>query len=99
MSAAAAATAGDWGEGGTRGALARGLTFTQVTRFAKDSVDAAVLEVLSLLNYILYEKTSEKQYPNGIRDKGRAGKDLVYFVTHAKAQRAGLKQPEVGHRL
>jgi hypothetical protein len=67
----------------------------EVTNFAKESADPAAQEVLELLRYILYEKSSEKEYPNGVRDKGRAGKDLLYFVTHTKAQQAELKQPEV----
>ena len=29
--------------------------------------------VKKYLNYVLYELASEEQYPNGIRDKGRAG--------------------------
>ena len=67
----------------------------EVRTFAQESQESAVREVQELLNYILYERSSEKEYPNGIRDKGRVGKDLVYFITHAKAQKAGLKQPEV----
>ena len=67
----------------------------EVSRFASGSNDPAVQEVKELLHYILYERASEKEYPNGIRDKGRPAVDLVYFITHSKAQRAGLKQPEV----
>jgi hypothetical protein len=67
----------------------------EVTNFAKEFEDPAAKEVLELLQYILYEKTSEKEYPNGTRDKGRVGKDLIYFITHTKAQQAQLKQPEV----
>jgi ankyrin repeat protein len=31
-------------------------------------------------NYVLYETCSEKQYPNGVRDQGRAGKSIDDFM-------------------
>ena len=31
-------------------------------------------------NYVLYETSSEKQYPNGVRDQGRAGKSIDDFM-------------------
>jgi hypothetical protein len=67
----------------------------EVTNFAKESADPAAQEVLELLHYILYETSSEKEYSNGLRDKGRAGKDLVDFITHSKAKQAQLREPEV----
>jgi hypothetical protein len=67
----------------------------EVKTFAEESADPAAQEVLELLKYILYEKSSEKEYPNGTRDKGRAGKKLMHFITHIKAQQAHLKEPEV----
>ena len=68
----------------------------EVTSFANsEGSRAEEKEVLELLNYILYEKAKEKEYPNGIRDKGREGCDLTYFETHDKAQEARLKPPEV----
>jgi hypothetical protein len=30
--------------------------------------------------YVLYETSSEKQYPNGVRDEGRTGKSIDYFM-------------------
>lgn len=48
-------------------------------------------EVKGWLNYIINEKTSEKPFPNGIRDKGRTGEeDLNYFFMHPNARMAGL---------
>jgi hypothetical protein len=32
------------------------------------------------LNYVLYETSSEKQYPNGVRDQGREGKSIDDFL-------------------
>ena len=31
-------------------------------------------------NYVLYETSSEKQYPNGVRDEGRAGKSIDDYM-------------------
>ena len=52
-------------------------------------------ELLEMLRYILHEETSEKEYVNGIRDKGRGRVDLSYFLMHSKAQEAHLIKPEV----
>jgi hypothetical protein len=57
--------------------------------------DEKCKEVLELLNYIRFEKSSEKEYPNGTRDKGRRGVNLIYFLTHKKAQEARLTEAEV----
>ena len=55
-----------------------------------------VAEIKALLHYILHEETSEKQYPNGIRDKGRPpGTRLEYFLTHENAKKARLTKSEV----
>ena len=67
----------------------------EVERFAEGSTDPAKKEVLELLNYILNEETSEKEYPNGIRDQGRKGKKLTYFLMHQAAQKAMLTLAEV----
>ena len=67
----------------------------EVERFAEGSTDPAKKEVLELLNYILNEETSEKEYPNGIRDQGRKGKKLIYFLMHQTAQKAMLTVAEV----
>lgn len=39
-------------------------------------------EAVEMLNYILYERASEKEYPNGIRDLGRNGERLADFCAH-----------------
>ena len=67
----------------------------EVKSFAEGSTDPAKKEVLELLNYILKEKTSEKKYPNGIRDEGRKGVELADFLTDKKAQKAHLTEAEV----
>jgi hypothetical protein len=51
--------------------------------------------VAKYLKYVLYEPASEKAYPNGIRDKGRAGKTLSYFAEHPFAKEADLDEAEV----
>lgn len=70
---------------------------------ASDFTDAPAAEceeLREIVHYILYEKTSEKAYPNGIRDQGRGSVRLSYFLTHSKAQKAGLDEAEVvGLRL
>eukprot|EP00283_Hemiselmis_rufescens_P027158 CAMPEP_0173468796 /NCGR_PEP_ID=MMETSP1357-20121228/77028_1 /TAXON_ID=77926 /ORGANISM="Hemiselmis rufescens, Strain PCC563" /LENGTH=1323 /DNA_ID=CAMNT_0014437019 /DNA_START=863 /DNA_END=4834 /DNA_ORIENTATION=- len=58
--------------------------------------DKEAREAEELLNYILYEGTSEKKYQNGIRDKGRkAGTKLEHFTSHEKAAIARLNPAEV----
>ena len=60
------------------------------------SDDAGVREVQELFNYIVKEGTSEKEYKNGIRDKGRPpGTRLDYFVSHPKARKAVLSAAHV----
>ena len=54
-----------------------------------------VREVLELLRYIRHEKTSEKRYPNGIRDRGRGAVTLDHFLNHDKAREAHLSEAEV----
>jgi len=57
---------------------------------------ADVREVLELFDYIVYQGAGEKEYANGIRDKGRKpGTRLDYFVSHPKAIEAGLKPAHV----
>jgi hypothetical protein len=51
--------------------------------------------VKKYLNYVLYELASEEQYPNGIRDKGRAGWKLSDFCLHPYAIEADLKEADV----
>ncbi|EOD40299.1 hypothetical protein EMIHUDRAFT_460356 [Emiliania huxleyi CCMP1516] len=50
-------------------------------------------EALSMLQYILHDPASEKEYPNGTRDAGRSGERLADFVAHADAQKAMLDEP------
>ncbi len=52
-------------------------------------------ELLDIVDYVINQKTSEKEYPNGIRDQDRNGVRPSYFVSHDNAQRAGLKDVEV----
>mmetsp|Transcript_39608 Transcript_39608/g.105389 ORF Transcript_39608/g.105389 Transcript_39608/m.105389 type:complete len:524 (-) Transcript_39608:558-2129(-) len=47
------------------------------------------------LDYILKETTDEKEFPNGIRDKGRGNVTLEHFVNHRKAKDAKLSKAEV----
>jgi len=58
--------------------------------------DEGVHEVKELLDYILCEGSSEKEYPNGIRDFGRPpGTTLQWFLSHPNAVGAGLSTAEV----
>ena len=52
-------------------------------------------EVSEHLDYILYEASSEKEYENGVRDKGRNGMRLADFLKHENAKVSGLKEAEV----
>ena len=52
-------------------------------------------EAVGMLDYILKEKSSEKMYPNGIRDAGRKGVTLEYFLKHDIALQTGLLKEEV----
>jgi hypothetical protein len=67
----------------------------EVEKFSSESADPGAKEVLNLLNYIRFEATSEKEYSNGIRDKGRPPMKLVSFLMHRKAQDAHLNEEEV----
>jgi hypothetical protein len=52
-------------------------------------------EVSDLLRYIRIEKTSEKEYANGIRDEGREGIFLEDFLQHPYAKMASLSRAHV----
>jgi hypothetical protein len=54
-----------------------------------------VQELQYIVNYVINSRTSEKVYPNGIRDQGRDGKKPTYFTSHRIAQAAGLLPEEV----
>jgi len=67
----------------------------EVDYFADSSVDPAAQEVKKLLHYIRFEKTSEREYPNGIRDKGRGRMELSDFMGNKKVKEATLTEAEV----
>jgi hypothetical protein len=52
-------------------------------------------EILEIVDYVLNQKTTEKNYPNGVRDKGRNCLRPAYFLTHRNAQEANLSEGEV----
>ncbi len=68
-----------------------------------DGVDAIVREVHALgngqvaeqLDYILNQEASEVMFDNGMRDAGRAGKKLAYFLEHETCKAAKLDDAEV----
>ena len=78
-------------------AVAKGVEGIQaeVDKFVSTSADIEVRVVGELLRYIRFEITSEKEYPNGIRDKDREGMTLAYFLNHRKAKEAALDEAEV----
>jgi hypothetical protein len=45
-------------------------------------------------NYVLYETSSEKQYPNGVRDQGRAGKSIDDFLEMPQSKGTKMNKPE-----
>ena len=44
---------------------------------------------------MLHEPASEKEFPNGVRDRGRNGERLADFVSHPIATAHGLDEPRV----
>jgi hypothetical protein len=53
-------------------------------------------EVVSAnLNYILYQEATEKEFENGVRDKGRAGERFQNFLDHEFCKKAKLNDAEV----
>jgi Skp family chaperone for outer membrane proteins len=52
-------------------------------------------EVLEHWNYVVHETSSEKQYPNGIRDQGRAPTNLEDFMKMPQAIKAKLSRAQV----
>ena len=57
----------------------------EVDEFVAGSADSEVKEVAELLRHIRFEKTSEKEYSNGIRDKHRKGFTLELFSKSQKS--------------
>ena len=45
-------------------------------------------------NYTLYEKSSEKTYPNGVRDKDREGKTIDDFLNMPQSKTTGMNKSE-----
>jgi hypothetical protein len=66
----------------------------EAEEFAEGSPEHCA-EIREIIDYVLNQETSEKAYPNGIRDKGRNGVRPSYFTTHSIAQQAGLSTTEV----
>jgi hypothetical protein len=62
---------------------------------AARSADGAAQEVKALLHYIRFETTSEKQYPNGTRDRGRGTMAFSDFMANEKARKARLTEAEL----
>ena len=77
--------------------MAKGVNGIQeeVDDFASGSTDPYVLEVKSLLHYIRFEATGEKQYTNGVRDLGRGQMMLSNFMENQKARLARLSWAEL----
>jgi len=51
--------------------------------------------VLEHFDYVVNEASSEKAFPNGIRDKGREGLRLADYMKHPNAKTSGVKEAEV----
>jgi hypothetical protein len=49
-----------------------------------------MLELVEFLEYVIYMKTCEKTYQNGVRDKGRPAVGLQYFKSHHQAVQSNL---------
>jgi hypothetical protein len=45
-------------------------------------------------NYVLYETSSEKEYPNGVRDKDRAGKSIDDYLKMPQSKKTKMNKPE-----
>ena len=52
-------------------------------------------EVIEHWNYVVHETSSEKQYPNGIRDEGRPPTNLEDFMKMPQAIKAKLSRSQV----
>jgi len=67
----------------------------EVDEWASTSQDPDAEQVKGELHYIRFERTSEKQYPNGTRDKGRGQTTLAGFKADPKAVAANLNEAEL----
>ena len=68
---------------------------TEVNAWAFTSQDPDAEQVKNELHYIRFEITSEKQYSNGTRDKGRGQTMLAGFMANPKAVKANLNEAEL----
>ena len=50
---------------------------------------------MHISRYVVDDEASEKEFPQGVRDKGRAGRRLDDFERDPQAVIAGLKKPEL----
>jgi hypothetical protein len=66
----------------------------EVAMFSSGS-DEERAELREIVDYVVNQRTSEKEYHNGIRDQGRNGARPSYFTSHPNAQKAGLSEAEV----
>jgi hypothetical protein len=66
----------------------------EAAEFAEGS-PAYCAEIREIIDYVMNQRTSEKTYPNGIRDHGRNGVRPVHFTSHPIAQEAVLSATEV----
>jgi hypothetical protein len=55
------------------------------------SLEDLAKEVLEFVDYVIYGCAKEKEYTNGVRDKGRPAVSFGYFQYHAKAAQAKLR--------
>ena len=75
--------------------MARGVDgIEEETREFRAGSAEDVAELQDIVDYVINQRTSEKAYPNGIRDQGRNGTRPSYFTTHRIAQEAGLLEAE-----
>ena len=60
-----------------------------------DAYGDTTTEVREVLDYILFEAASEKEYPCGVRDKGRGPMTLSDFMEKEEAKESGLTEAEL----
>ena len=63
----------------------------------KEFADHGTEEDKECLEYILYQKagSSDKKFPNGIRDKGRRGEQIIHFLNEGRSQVCRLDMQHV----
>jgi hypothetical protein len=55
------------------------------------SLEELTIELVEFFEYVVKEDSSEKAFPNGVRDKGRGHVNLDFFVKHEKAKQCKLR--------